>query len=116
KTGSRFNNYKKGVVNRRIRRRMYLHGLSTVKDYLDLITINDLEAAHLASDLMIGVTSFFRDQVAWKALHLEAIRKIASENTNLPIRVWTPASATGEEAYSIAMMLLRELTLVGEKR
>jgi two-component system, chemotaxis family, CheB/CheR fusion protein len=116
KTGSRFKNYKKSVVSRRIRRRMYLQGLSTVKDYLDLITTNDTEAAHLASDLMIGVTSFFRDQVAWKALHLEAVRKITSENTNLPIRVWTPASATGEEAYSIAMMLLRELTLVGKKR
>jgi len=116
KTGSRFNNYKKGVVNRRIRRRMYLHGLSTVKDYLDLITTNDSEAARLASDLMIGVTSFFRDQVAWKALHLEAVRKITAENTNLPVRVWTPASATGEEAYSIAMMLLRELTLTGQKR
>ena len=116
KTGSRFKNYKKSVVSRRIRRRMYLHGLSTVKDYLDLITTSETEAAHLASDLMIGVTSFFRDQAAWKALHLEAIRKITSENTNLPIRVWTPASATGEEAYSIAMMLLRELAPAGKKQ
>ena len=65
---------------------------------------------------MIGVTSFFRDRVAWKALNLEAVRKIASENTDLPVRVWTPASATGEEAYSIAMMLLRELALAGKKR
>ena len=63
---------------------MYLHGLSAVKDYLDLIFDDDPEAAHLASDLMIGVTSFFRDRVAWKALNLEAIRKIAAENTDLP--------------------------------
>jgi two-component system, chemotaxis family, CheB/CheR fusion protein len=116
KTGSRFSTYKKGVLNRRIRRRMYLHGLSTVKDYLDIITTSDLEASRLASDLMIGVTSFFRDQAAWKALHLEAVRKITSESTNVPIRVWTPASATGEEAYSIVMMLLRELALAGKKR
>jgi two-component system CheB/CheR fusion protein len=116
KTGSRFNHYKKSVVGRRIRRRMYLHGISTVKDYLDFISSNDAEAAHLASDLMIGVTSFFRDRVAWKALNLEAVRKIVAENTDLPVRVWTPASATGEEAYSIAMMLRRELDLAGKRR
>ncbi len=116
KTGSRFNHYKKSVVSRRIKRRMYLHGISMVKDYLDFISANDAEAPHLASDLMIGVTSFFRDRVAWKALNLEAVRKIVAENTNLPVRVWTPASATGEEAYSIAMMLLRELDVAGKKR
>ena len=116
KTGGRFNHYKKSVVGRRIRRRMYLHGLSAIRDYLDFITANDSEAALLASDLMIGVTSFFRDRVAWKALNLEVIRKIAAERTTLPVRVWTPASATGEEAYSIAMMLLRELDRAGEKR
>ncbi len=116
KTGGRFNHYKKSVVGRRIRRRMYLHGLSAIKDYLGLISTNDSEAALLASDLMIGVTSFFRDRVAWKALNLEAIRKIATENTGLPIRIWTPASATGEEAFSIAMMFLRELELAGKTR
>jgi len=116
KTGGRFNHYKKSVVTRRINRRMSLRGLSTVKDYLGLISANDSEAANLASDLMIGVTSFFRDRVAWKALNLEAVRKIAAENTDLPIRVWTPASSTGEEAYSIAMMFLHELALAGKKR
>ena len=116
KTGSRFNHYKKSVVSRRIRRRMYLHAISSVKEYQDLISASDPEAALLASDLMIGVTSFFRDRVAWKALNLEAVRKITAENTDLPVRVWTPASATGEEAYSIAMMLLHELALAGKKR
>jgi two-component system, chemotaxis family, CheB/CheR fusion protein len=116
KTGSRFHHYKKSVVSRRIKRRMYLHGLSSVKEYLDLISTSDAEAALLASDLMIGVTSFFRDRVAWKALNLEAVRKITPENADLPVRVWTPASSTGEEAYSIAMMLLRELELAGRKR
>ncbi len=116
KTGGRFNHYKKSVVTRRIRRRMYLQGLSAVKDYLDIISTNDSEAALLAADLMIGVTSFFRDRVAWKALNLEAVRKIAAGNTDRPVRVWTPASSTGEEAYSIAMMFLHELALAGEKR
>jgi two-component system CheB/CheR fusion protein len=116
KTGSRFDHYKKNVVSRRIRRRMYLHGLSVVKEYLNMLSTRDPEAALLASDLMIGVTSFFRDRVAWKALNLEVVRKIAAENTDLPVRVWTPASATGEEAYSIAMMLLHEIALAGKKR
>ncbi len=116
KSGLRFNHYKKSVVGRRIRRRMSLQGLSVVKDYLDLLSTNDTEAAHLASDFMIGVTSFFRDRVAWKALNREVVRKIAADNIDLPIRVWTPGSATGEEAYSIAIMLLRELELAGKKR
>ncbi len=116
KTGSRFNHYKKSVVGRRITRRMHLNGCSTLKAYLDLVATSDAEAAHLASDLLIGVTSFFRDRVAWKALSLEAVRRIVAESTDLPIRVWTPGTATGEEAYSIAMMLLRELALAGKKR
>jgi two-component system CheB/CheR fusion protein len=116
KTGSRFNHYKKSVVSRRIRRRMYLHGISTVKDYLDLVSARDAEAASLAADLMIGVTSFFRDRVAWKALNIEVVKKLAAEDTTLPVRVWTPASATGEEAYSITMMLAHELALSGKKR
>jgi two-component system, chemotaxis family, CheB/CheR fusion protein len=116
KIGARFTHYKKSVVSRRIRRRMYLHGFTTIKAYLDLVSADDSEAALLASDLMIGVTSFFRDRLAWRVLNAEAVRKIAAENTSLPIRVWTPATATGEEAYSIAMMLLQELALAGKKR
>jgi len=116
KSGLRFNHYKKSVVGRRITRRMSLQGLSVVKDYLDLLSTNDTEAAHLASDFMIGVTSFFRDRVAWKALNREVVRKVAADNSDLPLRVWTPASATGEEAYSIAILLLRELEIAGKKR
>ncbi|HUI45973.1 MAG TPA: PAS domain S-box protein [Nitrospirota bacterium] len=116
KSDLRFNYYKKSVVGRRISRRMYLQGCSGAKEYLDLLSTNDDEAARLASDFMIGVTSFFRDRVAWKALNREVVRNIAAGNTDLPIRVWTPASATGEEAYSIATMLLHELELAGKKR
>ena len=116
KTGGRFNHYKKNVVTRRIRRRMYLHGATTVKEYLDFVSSRDTEAASLASDLMIGVTSFFRDRVAWKVLNNEVVRKLAAESTDVPVRVWTPASATGEEAYSIAMMLTHELAQAGKKR
>ncbi len=116
KTGYRFNHYKKSVVARRIRRRMYLRSVPSVKDYLDMVAHKEGEAAMLAADLMIGVTSFFRDQLAWKALHLDVTRKIIAEESDAPIRVWTPACATGEEAYSIAMMLEQELELAGRMR
>jgi two-component system CheB/CheR fusion protein len=116
KTGYRFNHYKKSVLSRRIKRRMYLHGLSSAGAYLTMIATDDAEARLLASDLMIGVTSFFRDRLAWEALHLGATRKLAAEDEASPIRVWTPACATGEEAYSVAMLLQHELDLAGRKR
>jgi two-component system CheB/CheR fusion protein len=116
KTGYRFSHYKRNVVTRRIKRRMYLRGIAAVKRYLQMIAENDSEAVALASDLMIGVTSFFRDRLAWKALNIGVIRKLSAEDEDSPVRVWTPACATGEEAYSIAMMLHNEFNLAGRKR
>jgi PAS domain S-box-containing protein len=116
KTGHRFNHYKESVVSRRIRRRMYLKGISSFPEYLNMVADKPGEAALLASDLMIGVTSFFRDRLAWKALRIGVIRKLVVSDGDAPIRVWTPACATGEESYSIAMMLRDELELAGRKR
>jgi two-component system CheB/CheR fusion protein len=115
-TGYRFNHYKKSVVGRRIRRRMYLGGVATLQEYMEMIASRESEAALLASDLMIGVTSFFRDRLAWRALKKEVVRNLVAENVDAPIRIWTPACATGEEAYSIAMLLGDELALAGRKR
>ena len=115
-TGHHFNHYKKSVITRRVSRRMHLQGVSTMEAYLELLVRKDSETAQLALDLMIGVTSFFRDPLAWKALHLEATRKLVAEEDNSPIRVWTPACATGEEAYSIAMLLRHDLSLSGKNR
>lgn len=116
KTGHTFHHYKKTVVGRRIRRRMYLKGVSSVSEYLSLVAEKDSEADSVASDLMIGVTSFFRDRLAWKALGTGVIRKLAASDDDLPVRVWAPACATGEEAYSIAMLLRGEFDLAGRKR
>ncbi|MEW6584917.1 MAG: chemotaxis protein CheB, partial [Nitrospirota bacterium] len=116
KSGYSFDHYKRTVVARRIRRRMYLHGVSSVRDYLEIIGKKDSEASMLASDLMIGVTSFFRDRLAWKALKIEVVQKFTAEHDSSLIRVWTPACATGEEAYSIALLLRSELDLAGRKR
>ena len=116
RTGHRFDHYKKSVVGRRISRRMYLRGFSSARDYMDMIAKDDHEASLLSADLMIGVTSFFRDRLAWKALRTGVIRKLTAENDATPIRVWTPACATGEEAYSIAMLLHDELGLTASRR
>jgi PAS domain S-box-containing protein len=116
RTGHRFNHYKRNVVARRVRRRMYLRGIASVNDYLKMLAKEDREAGQLASDLLIGVTSFFRDRLAWKALHLEVTRKLVIEEGTSPIRIWAAACATGEEAYSIAMMLHHELAMAGKKR
>ncbi len=95
---------------------MSLRGVSSMEEYLRMLENHDSEAALLASDLMIGVTSFFRDRLAWKALHLDVTRKLIAQNDDSPIRVWTPACATGEESYSIAMMLQQELDLARRNR
>jgi PAS domain S-box-containing protein len=116
KTGHRFNHYKNSVVSRRIRRRMCLKGIASATEYLNVVADKPGEAALLASDLMIGVTSFFRDRLAWKALRIGVIRKLVISDGGAPIRVWTPACATGEESYSIAMMLRSELDLAGKKK
>ncbi len=116
KTGHHFSQYKEGVIIRRVRRRMYLHGIASVREYLGMMEKTEGEAAQLASDLLIGVTSFFRDRLAWKALHLEVTRKLIASAESSPIRVWAAACASGEEAYSIAMMLQRELELANRRR
>ncbi len=116
KTGLRFEHYKKSVVGRRIRRRMFLRGVSSVADYIKILYDKDAETPALASDLMIGVTSFFRDRLAWKALKIGVIRKLTALDEDSPVRVWCPACATGEEAYSIAMTLHNEFELAGRKR
>lgn len=115
KTGNRFNHYKMSVVSRRINRRMHLQGIASVQDYARFLAEKDAEAGMLATDLMIGVTSFFRDRAAWKALTLEVVRKLVAENSESAIRVWTPACSTGEEPYSIAMLLLHECSLAGKE-
>lgn len=116
KTGYRFGHYKKSVVARRIRRRMYLYGVSSASQYLEMLAAREGEAHLLASDLMIGVTSFFRDRLAWETLHQEVAKKLVARQDGAPLRVWCAACATGEEAYSIAMLLHDEIGLASGER
>jgi two-component system CheB/CheR fusion protein len=115
RTGNIFNHYKKNVVARRIKRRMNLNGISSTNAYLEILAAKSSEAEMLASDLMIGVTSFFRDRIVWKILESDVIRQFAMTHDDGPVRIWIPACATGEEAYSIAMLMQEELDRTGRK-
>lgn len=116
KADFRFKEYKRKVVARRVQRRMALYGLSNIQEYVDLINKKPLEIGQLASDMMIGVTAFFRDKYAWEGLRENVVRKLVAEKKpEEPIRVWAPACSTGEESYSVAMMFLREIELAGKR-
>ena len=106
RTGHDFANYKPGTLTRRLQRRLHLVGLSTLTDYARLIREQPQEAVLLMKDLLIGVTHFFRDPEAFVTFEQRVVpRLFEHKGTEDQIRVWVPGCATGEEAYSIAMLL-----------
>ena len=105
-SGQDFRSYKPATLLRRINRRMSLKGLPELGGYLDLLRSDPGELQALVRDLLINVTSFFRDAEAWAALDEIVIAQlVADREDGASIRVWVPACSTGEEAYSIAMLL-----------
>jgi two-component system CheB/CheR fusion protein len=105
-----FTAYKKGTLLRRIRRRMSLAHVERVPDYLQRLRKDSTEVTALFKDLLISVTSFFREPKAWQFLQQEVIpRIVAAKDPGAPVRVWVAGCATGEEAYSIAMLLIEEI-------
>jgi two-component system, chemotaxis family, CheB/CheR fusion protein len=102
-----FRQYKHSTLLRRIRRRVTLRSLSSIDEYIHLLRDQPEELTALGNDLLICVTSFFRNPEAWEELRTEVIAKLVEEkqSTGDPIRVWVPGCATGEEAYSLAMLL-----------
>jgi two-component system, chemotaxis family, CheB/CheR fusion protein len=107
-SGVDFTHYKQSTVQRRIRRRMVLHRLEKLKDYLRYIKANPTELDELYRDILIHVTGFFRDPEAFRALHKQVFPNLF-ENRNpkdAPVRIWVPGCSTGEEVYSIAIVLL----------
>jgi two-component system, chemotaxis family, CheB/CheR fusion protein len=105
-----FSSYKTGTLRRRIQRRMSLRHLDRLPAYVELLRNDPAEVTALFKDLLINVTSFFREPVAWEFLQQHVIRRLVAEKeADAPLRVWVPACASGEEAYSIAMVLIEEL-------
>ncbi|MCX5753110.1 MAG: chemotaxis protein CheB, partial [Candidatus Krumholzibacteria bacterium] len=104
-TGHEFSLYKKSMVYRRIERRMGLHQISRIADYVRFMRENPQEVELLFHELLIGVTSFFRDPEAWEQLKIEVLPALlAGCTSNQTLRAWIPACTTGEEAYSLAIL------------
>jgi len=105
-TSHDFSQYKTSTVERRIHRRMALQQIETMEKYVKFAQETPQEVEALFRDLLIGVTGFFRDREAFEALEELVIKRLMGDETVTgPIRVWVPSCSTGEEAYSIAMLL-----------
>jgi two-component system CheB/CheR fusion protein len=104
-TGRDFSYYKRTTILRRIGRRMSVNGLEDLPGYLAFMRTHPGEAGALLQDLLISVTNFFRDRDAFDALTAQIPALFAGKSSNDELRVWVPACASGDEAYSIAILL-----------
>jgi two-component system CheB/CheR fusion protein len=108
--GYDFTGYKPSSLQRRLQKRMELLGVETYEAYRDLLEVQPTEFAALFDTLLINVTGFFRDPEAWEALRQEAISELLESRTDEgQIRAWSAGTASGEEAYTLAMLLAEAL-------
>src|SRR5215831_5212331 len=111
RTNHDFSRYKRATILRRLARRMQLNHRTSLDHYLTLLKDRPEEVQALFDDLLISVTSFFRDPAAWEALRTHAIGPLVEHaQPNQPIRAWVPGCATGEEAYTLAILFRDEIT------
>jgi len=113
-TGNDFTHYQRTTTHRRIQRRMVFHGSEKLGDYIAYLQENPAELRALADDLLICVTSFFREPEAFEALATRVFPEILKNRAlEDAIRIWVPGCATGDEAYSIAILLTEFLERSG---
>lgn len=105
RTGHDFSNYKRPTLLRRIERRINIHGLPDLPAYITYIHQNPEEINALLKDLLISVTNFFRDQKAFETIETEILPLLLKgKKTEDQLRIWVAGCATGEEAYSLAIL------------
>lgn len=105
-TGNNFSNYKQSTIRRRIARRMVVTRCDTPAQYLSMVADSTEEQDALFNDILIPVTHFFRDEASFAALRTSILPHIISDKNKLdPIRIWSAGCSTGEEAYSLAILL-----------
>lgn len=113
RTGNNFSLYKKSTIHRRIDRRMLVHKIATIALYASYLRENPQELDLLFKELLIGVTSFFRNPLIWEQFKTLIFPALIAENSHgKALRAWVTACSTGEEAYSLAMIFkdaMREL-------
>jgi two-component system CheB/CheR fusion protein len=108
--GFDFTGYKRASLIRRVRHRMVQSGYDTFDDYLDLLQASSIEFSALFNTILINVTAFFRDPDAWEFIATDVIPQLLAERgPDDPIRVWSAGCASGQEAYTLAMLLAEAL-------
>jgi two-component system CheB/CheR fusion protein len=113
-TGHDFSLYKSSTVYRRIERRMSIHRINRIIDYVRFLQENPQELDLLFKELLIGVTHFFRDPDAWEQLKREALPALLDgRRTGRALRAWSPGCSTGEEAYSLAIAFREAVEALG---
>ena len=113
-TGRDFTGLKRSMLVRRIERRRTLHGIASLEGYLAYLEHHDAEAQLLCKDLLIGVTNFFRDSDAWDALKSVITSELLAKPLTKPLRIWDVGCSSGEEAYSLAMILEEAVDEMGD--
>ena len=103
-TGNDFSLYKRSAIYRRVERRMGLHQIDNLLAYVGFLRENPVETDLLFKELLIGVTSFFRDPPVWQQLKGEMSALVSAHSNGGALRAWVPGCSTGEEAYSLAMV------------
>ncbi|HMF16749.1 MAG TPA: CheR family methyltransferase, partial [Gemmataceae bacterium] len=107
-----FHSYRKRMLMRRVERRMGLNHIEQLPAYLEHLRHNSEEVSRLVKDLLISVTSFFRDPEAFVVLETQVIAPLVeAKKSDEAVRIWVPGCATGEEAYSIGMLLMEQIQL-----
>ena len=113
--GHDFSKYKISTIQRRIARRMSIHQLNNVQLYIQFLTDNPIEQEQLLQELLINVTSFFRDSEAFDALAALALPMLfANKPNDYKLRIWVTACSTGEEAYSLAILFHEYSVKIGK--
>jgi two-component system, chemotaxis family, CheB/CheR fusion protein len=110
RTGHDFSNYKRATMLRRIGRRLQVHGIAEIGQYVATLRERPGEIEALLRDLLISVTNFFRDRGAFDALEAHIPKLLAGKSVGDQVRVWVAGCATGEEAYSVAMLLREHIS------
>ncbi|WP_043461097.1 chemotaxis protein CheB [Azohydromonas australica] len=116
RTGHDFRNYKRATVLRRLERRLQVHAVPDLPAYRAFLQANPQEASALLKDLLIGVTNFFRDPEVFELLQRDVVPELVEQAAQSPagLRAWVAGCATGEEAYSLAMLLCEQAGLVAQ--
>ena len=109
RTGTDFSNYKPATIGRRLQKRLSSLKINSIEEYLEYVERNPQELDSLFNMILIGVTCFFRDTLAFVEFEKVILKILNSKPEGEPIRIWAPGCATGEEAYSLAILLCKNL-------